>query len=59
MEKSFCFLYCLQAFSTKKILKNINDFFKINGIQIPKEGEHVTFKNYEKKNKKISIYDSC
>ena len=44
---------CLQAFSTKEILKcHIKDGFKINGKQriiMPKKGEYVTFKNYERK----------
>ena len=43
-KKHFCY-YCLQAFSTDKILKcHIKDCFKINGKQriiIPKKGKHV------------------
>ena len=45
--------YCLQAFSTEGILKShIKDCFKINGKQrsiMPKKGEYVKFKNYERK----------
>ena len=51
--------YCLQAFSTEEILKhNIKDCFKMNGKQriiIPKEGEYVKFKNYERKIKSSFI----
>ena len=51
-KKKFC-RYCLQAFSTKEILKpRINDCFKINGkqmIQVAKKGEYVKIKNYERK----------
>ena len=51
-RKHFC-RYCLQASSTKEILKNhIKDCFKINGKQriiMPKKGELVKFKNYERK----------
>ena len=51
-EKHFC-RYCLQAFSIKEILKrHIKDCFKINGKQriiMPRKGECVKFKNYERK----------
>ena len=51
-KKHFC-RYCLQAFSTEEILKcHIKGCFKINGKQkiiIPKKGENVRFKNYERK----------
>ena len=51
-KRYFC-RYSLQAFGTEEILKShINDCFKINCkqiIQIPKEGEYVKFKNYERK----------
>ena len=50
-RKHFCH-YCLQAFRTAEILKcNINDCFKTNSkqmITIPKKGEYVRFKNYER-----------
>ena len=49
------FRYCLQALSTKEILKcYINDCFKINGkqmIRMPKNGDYVKLKNYERKMK--------
>ena len=52
--------YCLQAFSTAEILtSHVNDCLKINRkqmIKMPKTGEYVRFKNYEKKNE-ISIYE--
>ena len=56
--KKLLFSLLFTSFQHKKILKShINDFFKINGIQIPKEGEHVTFKNYERKtNLAFTIY---
>ena len=48
-RKHFC-CYCLQAFSTKEILKcHFKDCFKINGQQkilMPKKGEELKFKNY-------------
>ena len=47
----FC-RYSLQAFSTEQILKHIKNCFEINGKQkilIPKKGEYVKFKNYERK----------
>ena len=51
-RKHFC-RYYLQAFSTEEILKShIKDCFKINGKQriiMPKKGEYVKFKNYERK----------
>ena len=50
-EKHFC--RCLQAFSTKEVLKRHNkDCVKINGkqkIRIPKRREYVRFKNWRKK----------
>ena len=50
-RKHFCG-YCLQNFSTEEILKcHVKDLFKINGkqrIKIPKKGEYVRFKNYER-----------
>ena len=55
-RKHFC-RYFLQAFSTKEILKfHINDCFKINSkqmIKMPKKGEYVRFKNYERKIKSL------
>ena len=51
-RKHFC-RYCLQVSSTEEILKrNIKDCFKINCKQqiiMPKEGEFVKLKNYERK----------
>ena len=51
-RKHIC-LYCLQAFSTAKILKShVNDLFNINGkqmVKMPKKGEYVRFKFYERK----------
>ena len=51
-RKPFC-CYCLQAFSTEELLKcHIKDCFKINGKQkiiMPKKGEYVQFRNYERK----------
>ena len=51
-KKHFC-CCCLQAFSTEEILKCcIKDCFKINCKQkiiMPKKGEFVKFKNYERK----------
>ena len=45
--------YCLEAFSTEEILKiHIKDCFKINDKQrtiMPKKGEFVKFKYYERK----------
>ena len=49
--KHFCYYY-LHAFITEEILKHhIKDYFKINGkqtIKMPKKGEYVKFKNFEK-----------
>ena len=49
---------CLQAFSTKEILKrHFKDRFKINGkqrIKVPKEGE---YENYKRKIK--SLFMNC
>ena len=51
-RKYFC-RYCLQAFSTEKMLKpHIKDCFNINGKQriiMPKNGKYVKLRNYEKK----------
>ena len=51
-EKAFC-RYCLQAFSTEKLLKrHVKDCFKINGKQriiMTKKEEYVNFKNYERR----------
>ena len=51
-RKNFC-CYCLQAFSTKAILKrHIKVCFKFNGkkiIKMPKKGEYVKFKNFKRK----------
>ena len=45
--------FCLQALSIEKKLKRyLKDYFKIKGklrIQIPKKGEQVKFKNFERK----------
>ena len=53
-RKEFC-CYCLHACITEEILKcYIKDCFKINGkqkIKISKNGEHVKFKNVERKTK--------
>ena len=50
-QKHFC-QYYLQAFGTEKILKRlIKDCFKISGkqrINMPKKGESVKFKNFER-----------
>ena len=59
-RKCFC-CYCLQALSTGQISKcNINDGFKINSrqmIQMPKEGEYIKFKKFERKvNSPFIIY---
>ena len=57
-RKHFC-RQCLQAFSSEEILKShIKDCFKINGKQriiMPKKGEYVKFKNYERKIKSSFI----
>ena len=51
-RKHFCH-YCLQAFRTAEKLKcHIKDCFKINGkqtIKMPKKGEYVKSKNFERK----------
>ena len=51
-RKHFC-SYCLHVFITEEILKHhIKDCFKINGKQriiMPKKGEYVKFKNFERK----------
>ena len=61
--KHFCY-YRLQVFSTKEILKSYaKNCFNINGKQriiIPKKGEYVKFKHYERKIKKpFKIYADC
>ena len=57
-RKHFC-RYCLQGFSTEEILKgHIKDCFKIDGKQriiMPKKGEYVKFKNYQRKIKSLFI----
>ena len=59
-RKHFC-RHCLQAFRTEGVLKfDINECFKINGqqrIKMPKKGEYVRFKNFEKN--EVTIYDLC
>ena len=59
-KKHFC-RYCLQAFSTEKILKrHIKDCFKINDKQriiTPKKGKYVKFKNHEIKSPFIIYAD--
>ena len=51
-RKHFCH-YCLHVFITEELLKhNNNNCFKINfvqGIVMPKKGEYVKFKNFERK----------
>ena len=50
---------CLQAFrTTEKLTCHIKDCFKINGkeTKIPKKGEYIKFKNYERKIKSSLIY---
>ena len=50
-RKHFC-QYRLQVFSTAEILEShLNGRFKINAIKMPNKGEHVKFKNYERKRK--------
>ena len=61
VEKKHFYCYFLQAFSRKEILKClIKDCFKINDKQsviMPKKGEYVKFKNYERKIKSpFAIY---
>ena len=45
--------YCLQAFTSEEILKRyIKGCFRINDketIKMPKKGEYVIFKNFERK----------
>ena len=53
--------YCLKAFSTEETSKHhIKDSFKINGKQkilVPKKGEYIKLKNYERKIKSpFTIY---
>ena len=54
-RKDFC-LYRLHACITEEILKrHIKDCFKINGkqtIKVPRKGEYVKLKKFEKKKKK-------
>ena len=50
-REHFC-CYCLKDFSTEKILKHIQDCFKIHGkqrIKISKEGQYVKFKFLKEK----------
>ena len=51
-RKHFCH-YCFQDFSSEEISKShIKDCFKINceqTIKIPKKGEYIKFKNFERK----------
>ena len=51
-RKNFCH-YCLHTFTTEEILKrDIKDCFKINAkqtIKMPKKGEYVKFKTFERK----------
>ena len=51
-RKHFCH-YCLHTFIDKDILKrHIKNCFQINGkqaIKMPKKGEYVKFKNFERK----------
>ena len=58
-RKHFCY-YCLQAFSTKKILKrHIKACFKINGkqrIKMAKKGEYVRFEIFERKIKSSFMF---
>ena len=60
-KKHFC-RYCLEVFSTEEIIKrHTKDCFKINGKQeviMPKKGEYVKFKNYERIIK-VTIFDLC
>ena len=56
------FSHCLQAFSTKEILKRyMKEFFKINGkqrINMFKKGDYVRFKDFERKiNSPFVIYE--
>ena len=58
-RKHFC-RYFLQAFRAEEILKShIKDCFKLivkQKIIMPKKGEYVKFKNYERKIKTVLIY---
>ena len=59
-RKHFCH-NCSHAFITEEILMcHIKDCFKINGkqtIKMPKKGEYVKFKNFERKVKSpVMIY---
>ena len=60
VEKIFLLLL-FTRFNTEEILtRHIKDCFKINGkqkITIPKKGEYVKFKNYERKT--VTVYDLC
>ena len=53
-RKHFC-CYCLHAFITEELLRcHIKDCFEINVkrmIKMPKKGEYVKFKNFERKMK--------
>ena len=55
------FCHYLQAFSAEEILKrHIKDCFKINGkqeIKMPKKGQHINFKNFDRKT--MAIFDLC
>ena len=60
-KKKHFYWYCLHAFITEEILKpQIKDCFQINGkqmIKVPKEGEYVQFRNFERKIKSpVMIY---
>ena len=58
-KKHFC-RYCQHAFSAAEILKNLfNNCFKVNGKQIikmPKKGEYIRFKSYERTTKPPAYY---
>ena len=53
LGRKLFYRYCLQAFSTEEALKlHIKDCFKINCKQriiMPKEGEYVKCRDYERK----------
>ena len=55
-RKHFC-RFCFHAFIMEENLKrHINDCFEINGkqaIKMPKKGEYVKFKNFERKIKSV------
>ena len=62
-RKHFC-RHCLHAFITEEISKrHIKDRFKINDkqtIKIPKKGEYIKFKNFDRKIKSpFMIYADC